>query len=248
MGNKTVKPNGPFDHLNVEQADMPKLASEIAEATGAEQAVEQSAVEAARGPVEETAAEPPVVKQRYDLKEINFDNYEQELAVESELPLREGLDASHVEFRWWRHDELHKLDGTLKCGYWVPVRLGHPIIDNNFEELFVEQNHPAYPFDAHGMVCKGPFVRGQDGHRYRAQYLGARPAIAKGAEQQYRAKRAAQSFVQGNQGALKDPRLNATNPATGEQVIKPELVAPHDYRGKMMTSAGWAKVGNAQVR
>jgi hypothetical protein len=195
---------------------------------------------------------------------IDWSKYNPRPQGQQSLPLRDDFDPTGVKFRYFRHDQMNRLDGRIQNGGWIPVTIGGSVNGIFFTEMFVPETDPAYPFDENGYIPKGNDVIVQGGERRRELYLAARPAVASVGEQALRAKlSAAKLDPQGvaggasaqNQGSIIDPltgqrkdisgtgSLNVPSANPAEPYAKPVQSAV-SMSHQMVTSEKWAGIDN----
>lgn len=139
---------------------------------------------------------------------VPYDKYSHPTALQEALPIKPGFDDSIYQWRYFRVDELPQLDGSMRCGYWIPVHISLDYLDYNMaNDVFVGNDDPGCPWDADGYISKGGFVKTGNGRECREKYLCVRPMQVYVAEQALKAE-------------MSRAAANATSPAHMAQLAK----------------------------
>lgn len=122
-----------------------------------------------------------------------YGDYKPADRVQETLPFRPGHEHLREAFnlKYFRADEHHLLNGTVKSGYWRTVKKDLAINGLCIAELFVDESDPSSPWDANGLIPYGRCIRTLDGRECREAYLAIRPAQASPAEDRIRARNSA---------------------------------------------------------
>jgi hypothetical protein len=192
--------------------------------------------------------------QAYDFKDYNPNPVSSQ-----EWPWAPGFDRTPVSVRLFRHDQMHELNGSVQCGYWVPVTINGAILGIPFTEMFVGSDDPAYPFDEYGFFPYGRVVTSTGGKKCREMYLAARPAAARDGEKRLRARLSADQLTQHNivgqaaaeriqsQGAAQGQAASLHHPSANPNDPYAVPVQSSQSMGlNMITSERWAGLKNTK--
>lgn len=126
---------------------------------------------------------------------VPFEKFQHVKTPEEDLGIRDGFDDSIFEWRYFNANQLNgedggpPLNGSMECGYWIPVYKTLDYLDYNMgTQVFVDENDPRCPWDADGFISKGGFLVTGNKRECREKYLCVRPMQVRQAEQAYRAE------------------------------------------------------------
>lgn len=194
-------------------------------------------------------AEAPAPEIEDDI--VYFDEWKPEDQGQIGLPFSVA-DHGPFAFKYFRYDEVYKLNGSVRCAYWRPVKKDLAMFGVCMADLFVPESDPAYPFDKYGLIPYGRSIRADDGRECRESYLAVRPAAANDPEQKIRARQSAEAVSarhveSGSEVAAKADKIakayygqaQDTTPLVASQLTSFDA----EMRKNMVTSDQYAKLG-----
>lgn len=188
-------------------------------------------------------------KPQFGKDTVPYENYRHPATTQEKLPIREGFDDSIYQWRRFNVEELHALNGSMQCGYWIPVHISLDYLDYNMhDDVFVPVGHPESPWDADGYISSGGTVKTGNGRECKEKYLCVRPMQVYIAEQALRAemsKFAANAKTPADMAQL----AKGADASRGTRTVIPNpsdpnnpYVQPAQPQDKVFSTSGWAQL------